>query len=410
VTIKRNRTYWYIAVSSVALLIVFFIQIKWIFRAASIKEELFNEKAKIVLAKTVEALSSDKDACGSVNAGMEKKATDKIDSLFDYYMKVYNIKIDYVYELKHGFLLASNNIETATSLLPTQQRCYKQNVSGLDNMELRLIFPDKVQYIVAEMGTSFISSVLLIFIVLFLSWQTIFSLLKEKRLAEQTTDFITNMTHELKTPLTNIGLAGKMLLRENTIVQTEKVRHYSTIILDENEKLGRQVDEVLGMSALERGEMPLRFETTNLHTIIEEAIRSFSLATESQQAKLMSDLAASNPMVSGDRTHLKHVVGNLLDNAIKYAQGTPDILIRTYNKDDQIFLSVQDHGLGIEKKFHKKIFEKFFRVPTGDRHDVKGFGLGLCYVKKITELHNASIEVDSEKNKGTTFIIGFANV
>jgi two-component system phosphate regulon sensor histidine kinase PhoR len=251
----------------------------------------------------------------------------------------------------------------------------------------------------------FITSVTLILVVLVLSWSTILSLFREKRISERTTDFLNNMTHEFKTPLTNIALAGKMMTRDTNIGHEDKVRHYSGIILDENEKLRHQVEQVLNMTALERGEIPLQKTTLEVHQVIGDALKSISIQVENRQGTVSLGLGADRHMVTGDRTHLLNVFGNLLDNAVKYSPLAPEIAIRTFNRGHDLVIEVADKGIGIEKEYHQKIFDTFFRVPTGNVHDVKGFGLGLAYTRRIVALHGGTIAIESEKGKGTTFTV-----
>ncbi|MES2689439.1 MAG: HAMP domain-containing sensor histidine kinase, partial [Bacteroidota bacterium] len=285
-----------------------------------------------------------------------------------------------------------------------------EEVAGNSGLELKLIFPDKKQFIIAEMGTLFITSVILILVVLVLFWRTILSLLKEKQLSEHTTDFLNNMTHEFKTPLTNIALAGKMIVRDSMAKKEDKMKHYSEIILGENEKLRLQVEQVLSMTALERGEIPLQKTELNVHELINEAVKCISIQIENSQGNLTLNPDASRFLVMGDKTHLTSALCNLVDNAIKYSKERPELLIQTASTGERLMIIFSDKGIGIEKEYQKKVFDKFFRVPTGDIHNVKGFGLGLAYVKKIIELHGGTIELESEKGKGTTFTITIPHV
>ncbi len=407
-----NRSNIFIAISA-ALLMVLIIQINWILETANIKEELFNEKANMVLARTTEALSSDTVTCKNMEIRVGKKELHKIDSLFIHYMNFYNFHVNYSFEVKprsHSTLKESDLIN---NLYPKQQpACYQKSLNDVANktgFELKLIFPEKQQYINAEMGTMFITSVILILIVLVMFWRTILSLIKEKQLSEHTTDFLNNMTHEFKTPLTNIALAGKLITKEAALKQEGKIKHYSEIILEENEKLRLQVEQVLSMTALERGEIPLQKTELDLHQLIKDSLKSISIQIENKQGNLTLNLNANKFVVVGDKTHLTNALCNLIDNAIKYSKEKPELLIQTSNTDQNIIIEVSDKGIGIEKDYQKKVFDKFFRVPTGDVHDVKGFGLGLAYIKKIVELHEGTIELQSEKGKGTTFTITLPN-
>ena len=416
---KQNRTYIFIIISSIALFIVLVIQINWIFQTAKIKEELFNEKANMVLSRTTEALRSDRATCMKIGACAEMDGTSastvklgknevhKIDSLLTHYMRFYNFHIGY------SFVVAKPGSLTAINESGSENFIYNkslEDVGSKNEIELKLIFPDKRQYIKAEMGTLFITSVMLILVVLVLFWRTILSLMKEKRLSEHTTDFVNNMTHEFKTPLTNIALAGRMILKDSVVKEGGKIKHYAGIILEENEKLKLQVEQVLNMTALERGEIPLRKTELDFHELISESVKCMGIQIENKQGNLKLNLDAGRFVVIGDRTHLINALCNLIDNALKYSGGKPELSVQTSNSGQNLVVVVSDEGIGIEKEYQKKVFDKFFRVPTGDVHDVKGFGLGLAYIKKIVELHGGTIELQSEKGKGTAFTITIPNV
>ena len=415
-----NRTTLFISVSSIALLLVLCIQVNWIVQTAKIKEGLFNEKANLVLAKTTEALGTDKVMCGKIESCIEADGTSKleqteiqkIDSLLRYYMNDYNIHLEYSFAiLKTGSIQNKSNLSDA--LFPDKPRFNKKSFNEVFNengLELNVIFPDKKQYIIAEMGPLFIASVLLILVVLVLFWRTISALLKEKKISEHTTDFLNNMTHEFKTPLTNIGLAGKMLTKDSTLKQEDKLRHYTEIILNENEKLRLQVEQVLSMTALERGEIPLQKTELDFHQLITDSLKCIGVQIETKNGKLTLELNAHHFVVMGDKIHLTNALCNLVDNAIKYSNDTPELIIKTYNINTTLTLEISDKGIGISKEYQQKVFAKFFRIPTGDVHDVKGFGLGLAYVKKIVELHLGNISLKSEKGKGATFTITLPNV
>ena len=403
---KLNRTTVFISISSVALLIVLIIQVNWMIHTARIKEEIFNEKANMVLSRTAEALAADTNACRNMEVCVGRNEIHKTDSLLTNYMDFYNFHIDYYFEVKKpGETAAQNNSGLKNNV-------YKKRLeeeATKNGLELNLFLPEKRQFIVQEMGPMFITSVILILVVLIMFWRTILLLMREKRLSEHTNDFLNNMTHEFKTPLTNIALAGKMITKDASNRQEEKIKHYSEIILAENEKLRLQVEQVLSMTALERGEIPLRKTELDVHELIREAIKYISIQIENKQGELKLNLDAENPVIFGDKTHLVNALYNLVDNAIKYSPEKPELSIRTHNHEKQFILVVSDKGIGIEKEYQKKVFEKFFRVPTGDVHDVKGFGLGLSYIKKIVELHQGKIDLESTPGKGTTFTITLPN-
>ncbi|HNY01968.1 MAG TPA: HAMP domain-containing sensor histidine kinase [Bacteroidales bacterium] len=409
---KSFRTRILILLSTLALLAILAIQVVWILQAAKMKEELFNEKAEMVLSRTADALSSDRETCKSLQIRAGRNEMKKVDSLFNHFMRIYHIHIRYYFEVKPGTGgegLAGSHEKSGAAFQPGS---YSACVGGEEPGEgflLKLVFPGKKQFILAEMGPMFIASVILVLVVLALSWINIFSLLKEKRISEQTSGFLNNMTHEFRTPLTNISLAAKMILKHDIAGQPEKIRHFTGIILDENEKLHLQVEQVLSMTALERGEIPLTRTRLDLHERVRDMARHMSLQLESRQAEMTLDLRAENPMVEGDPIHLSNVLNNLVDNALKYSRENPAIHIRTFNTAPGLVLEVTDRGIGVEKRYQEKVFEKFFRVPTGDVHDVKGFGLGLPYVKTIVEMHGGSVGVQSEPGKGTTITVCLPN-
>lgn len=416
-TLNRNTTV--IAISYIALFMVLIIQVNWILQTAKIKEELFNEKANMVLSRTAEALSSDKETCRKIESYVDKNIpsvltaklgtneAQKIDSLFTHFIRFYNFPINYSFEvIKPGSVIAKNEDGSPNYVYikPLEEAA---NKSGL---ELKLIFPEKSQFIIAEMGIPFITSVILILVVLVLFWRTILSLTKEKIISDHTTDFLNNMTHEFKTPLANIALAGKMIMKDSIIKQGDKIEHYAGIIRDENEKLRLQVEQVLSMTALERGEIPIQKTELDFHVLIHDSLKCMSLQIENKLGGLKLNLDAERFVIMGDKTHLTNALCNLVDNALKYAQKKPELLIKTANIGHQLIILICDEGIGIKKEYQKKVFEKFFRVPTGDVHDVKGFGLGLAYIKKIVELHGGSIELQSEPGKGTIFTLSLPHV
>lgn len=404
---NRNKTHLFIAISSAALLALLIIQVSWIFKTAKIKEELFNEKAKMVLARTVEALSSDKETCRNMETAIGKNEIQKIDSLFKHYMKFYNFHIDYSFDVIRPIPFKPIN-ETYFAANVYNKRL--DEVVSKNGLELKLILPEKRQFIIAEMGTLFITSVVLIIVVLILFWRTIISLMKEKKISEQTTDFLNNMTHEFKTPLTNIALASKMIVKDLTPNQENKTKQYTEIILEENEKLKLQVEQVLSLTALERGEIPLQKVTLDFHELIKNSLKCMSMQLVEKQGNVDLSLRAERVAILGDKIHLTNAICNLLDNAIKYAALKPDVTIKTFNSENNLIVTIADNGIGIERKFQKKIFHKYFRIPTGNIHDVKGFGLGLAYVKKIIELHSGTIVLKSEKGNGAIFSITLPNV
>ncbi len=230
-------------------------------------------------------------------------------------------------------------------------------------------------------------------------------LFRQRQISQIKTDFINNMTHEFKTPIATINLALDALKNPKVAENKEFIDRYLKMIRDENRRMHAQVENVLRISKLEKNELDLPKARVKLHEIIEEAMTHVSLIVEDRGGYIHHHFEAMKSSVLGNELHLTNVVVNILDNAIKYSEGAPEIEIWTENVKNNIVVKIQDHGIGMSKSVQKKIFEKFYREHTGDIHNVKGHGLGLSYVKRILDDHNAEIFVESEKGKGTTFTI-----
>lgn len=230
-------------------------------------------------------------------------------------------------------------------------------------------------------------------------------ILKQKKISEIKTDFINNMTHELKTPISTIGLSSETLLREDFSKDTERLKQYASIIYKENKRLENQVERVLNIAQLYKDEVALKKEDVDIHEIIEEATDSFKFGQLPDGGSIVLQLNAKDFILRVDRVHVTNVIFNLLDNALKYSKEIPDIKVSSFNENGGLKLIFEDKGVGIKKENIKHIFEKFYRVSTGNVHDVKGFGLGLFYVKLVVENHNGMINVKSQINEGTTFTV-----
>lgn len=274
-----------------------------------------------------------------------------------------------------------------------------------DNKTLKLIFPERKKYLYSEMSPLILSSSLFFLMVVaafMLTFQIIF---KQKKLSDMKTDFINNMTHELKTPIATISIASEML-RDNSISSSEENRSkYAGIIFEENKRLYNHVEQVLQLARLEKGELQLYLEDRDIHQIIETTVNRFQLILQELDGKIELNLNAVHSIFRVDEMHFTNVINNLIDNAIKYNDKTPLIKINTLNVPIGIQIEVIDNGVGLTKEDQQKIFDKFYRVSKGNVHDTKGFGLGLSYVKSIIEKHNGEIKVESKLKEGSKFTI-----
>ncbi|MDO4224582.1 MAG: HAMP domain-containing sensor histidine kinase, partial [Bergeyella zoohelcum] len=230
-------------------------------------------------------------------------------------------------------------------------------------------------------------------------------MMRQKKIADVKTDFINNMSHEFKTPLATISVATDSLANDKIATNPEKVKYYSQLIKQENLRMKKQVENVLNMSKLERNEVQLFLKETNVRELISKIMESFQLIVDERNGTLTKDFQATKFNVKIDEFHISNTLVNLLDNANKYSPEKPEIQVKTRNEGNWYVIEISDKGMGMESHNKSKIFEKFFREETGNIHNVKGQGLGLSYVKKIVELHKGQISVESQKGKGSTFII-----
>jgi len=271
--------------------------------------------------------------------------------------------------------------------------------------KLSLVIPNETRLVIHSMWWMLSVSALLVLIIIFAFYFTISTIVKQKKVSIIKNDFINNMTHELKTPISTISLACEALSDKDLSALESSRTRFVNMISDENKRLGTLVENVLQSAVIDRGDLKLKLSKFNLHQTITKAVANINIQVQQKQGIIETDLLATNDLVEADKVHLSNVVYNLLDNAIKYTQDQPKIRISTKSLVGAIELSIQDNGIGISKEHQAKVFEKLYRIPTGDRHDVKGFGLGLSYVKSIVEHHQGTIKLDSAIGKGSTFII-----
>jgi len=254
------------------------------------------------------------------------------------------------------------------------------------------------------MGIWTFSSIVLLLVIIFFSY-SLFVILKQKRLSEIQKDFINNMTHEFKTPLSTIGLSTTVLKDPNIINQPDRLLNYATIIEKENERLKQHVERVLQVAQLEKKDIELKKEIVDIHNVLEETTKSISHNLLGKNGKINHNLNAVNYKLPADKLHISNIFMNLFDNAIKYCQTNPLIIINTYSTRNKLYIEIIDNGVGINSENKKRVFQKFYRVPTGNIHDVKGFGLGLSYVKTILLAHHGNITLESAPGEGCVFKI-----
>lgn len=280
------------------------------------------------------------------------------------------------------------------------------NTGSSGHAILMIDFPNKRAFIFQANKTLLSFSFIFILLIASSFAASIFIIFRQKRLSELKTDFINNMTHELKTPVATISLATEMLSKEKVQADKSKVSNYASIIDEENKRLGNHIEKVLQIAQMGREVMKLKKEKIDVHQILDDVIRKYELRFEDNQVDLKINKNAQKTIIFGDKIHIYNVLSNLIDNALKYrSDRSLKISVKTENLENFVFISVNDNGVGISKNNLNKIFTQFYRVPSGNIHNVKGFGLGLSYVKSIVEKHNGTVEAESELNKYATFTI-----
>jgi two-component system phosphate regulon sensor histidine kinase PhoR len=271
--------------------------------------------------------------------------------------------------------------------------------------QLRLYFPNRSRVLWKDSLWLLAASLFFTLLILFAFSYTVYVILRQKKVSDMKNDFINNMTHEFKTPIATISLATDSLTSDKIIKEPGKVRRFARIITQENRRMLNQVEKVLQMALIDQRDFGLQVEKVPLHELISEAVDYIRLQVEKRGGTVQMKLDARQDVIKADRTHVSNIIHNLLDNANKYSSEVPKIQVETKNVSDGVEIRVIDHGIGMTREARKKIFDKFFRVYTGNIHDVKGFGLGLSYVKAIVTAHEGSIDVESEPGKGSTFIV-----
>lgn len=332
-----------------------------------------------------------------------------IDSILKAELFDKGIKADYdfgIYNNVFRYFSVNTKGESQKEILNS---AYKVNLAPenifINPKYLAVYFPSEKNYILQTMWVMLAGSGILILVIIFAFYYTVTTILRQKKLSDIKNDFINNMTHELKTPISTVALAGEMLNDSSVEKSTDKSNHYVRIIREENQRLGLLVENILQTAALDKGQFKLRPQEVDVHEIIDRAISNIRLQVEKRGGEIHLDKNAPENILYADRIHLTNIIYNLVDNALKYSQEKPAIKISTVNLNGGMQLSVSDNGIGISKENQKKIFETFYRVPTGNIHNIKGFGLGLSYVKTAVEKHGGNVSVESEIGKGSTFKI-----
>lgn len=325
---------------------------------------------------------------------------EELTKLLNLEFKEQNINLPFEFQI-------CNKAEVSKSDKNSKNESYKVNLFPNDLINkpdyLLLTFSGKKNYIIGSMWIMLIASFLFSSVIVATFIYTILYIIRQKKLSDVKTDFINNMTHEFKTPIATISLASDAIINEKVINDKTQITDFVRIIKEENQRMNTHVEHVLQMALLEKKEFNLKPENIDLHTLLKDAISKIKLQAESKQGKILADFADKAIEINGDYSHLLNIFINLLENAIKYTETSPEISIKTIIYQQKVIISVSDNGIGMSKEHLSKIFDKFYRVAKGNVHNVKGFGLGLSYVKAIVMAHNGDINVKSELGKGSCF-------
>lgn len=265
-------------------------------------------------------------------------------------------------------------------------------------------FPDREVQLVNQMGIWTFSSLVMVLVIIFFAY-ALFVIFRQRKLSEIQKDFINNMTHEFKTPLSTISLSAEVLRSQGVYAQPERVHNYTNIIEQETVRMRQHLERMLQVARLDNADMQLKREPVDMNQLIRETVESMRPVLEEKKASVVFVFESLRPTVQGDRHHLANIIFNVLDNAVKYSNTMPEITVKTQDAGRFVQIQIQDNGIGISLDHQKKVFQKFYRVPTGNVHTVKGFGLGLSYVKQVVEAHGGTISLQSEPGKGSLFAL-----
>jgi two-component system phosphate regulon sensor histidine kinase PhoR len=419
--LKNRDIRWILIIAAFAIAGLIFMQVNFINKAFELNAGQFNDKVSLALIAVAEQVNKNKrDSTSSIEA-VEQVTEDYftvnvndtvnhrfVENLLHLEFAKYGVEADYQYVIYDCF--ADSIIWRGYSNKPGEEdlftinRSLPSNVLPKDSHKIGVYFPGKKQYILSQMNV-FVFSGMGLFVIICFFIYILYVILKQKKLSEIKSDFINNMTHEFKTPISTINLSADALGKPGIEKNPDRIRRYAQIIKDEGLRLRNHVDKILKIAVLDGNTPEFKSEPVDMHEQIEKAAEIIRIRIDERNGRLETNFHAQHKMVKGDADHLSNILLNVLGNALKYTEKEPYIRINTKNEGKYMVISISDNGIGIPDKYKKYIFNKFYRVSTGNVHNVKGFGLGLYYVNKIVKLHGGSITVESEPDKGSTFSI-----
>ena len=407
-----------VLLGAVAIIGIIVVQLYFIEKEWSNKEKQFDQTVTICLRNVASRIYKFNNSMPTTPNPVRQLSSNyfvvdvnsKIDAnILEHYLRLefvkYNVQADFEYgiyncetdQMEYGNYLFHNGTVKQDALSVNLPK-----YSGY-NYYFGVNFPMLNNTIAGDMAIWFFLFGILAISVIFFAY-SIFVILSQKKLSEMQRDFINNMTHEFKTPIASINIAADVISNPNSINEPSRILTYGSIIKQEVSRLNDQVDKVLQIARIEKSGFQLRLETLDLNVIIKNVVEN-CIAHHQDKVVIQTELSSEARFVTADKMHLTNIFFNLLDNAVKYAGERPKVIIRSRPKDNKLIVSISDNGPGISHAHQKRVFQKFYRIPTANIHDVKGFGLGLFYVKSICEAHKWKISLDPSATKGATFII-----
>jgi two-component system, OmpR family, phosphate regulon sensor histidine kinase PhoR len=418
---------------------IIYIQVSWIRNAAVIKREERDQRmyrvmdtvARSMMSRNFKTLRLDQTLADSRNIRLNRDilplfepigarfSADEVTALLRRAMANNKIQTDFEFAVvgERSYHLKSPGFEkmvyNATVVDSNSYRVYGVFLSDMEvptlvaPESLQVIIPQQSPYIFKYLGFMIVGSILFTTIIIMAFLLTIRTLLNQKKLSEIKSDFINNMTHELKTPLATISLAIDAIGNEKVIGYPDKIRQFSSMIKEENKRMNKQVETILQSALMEKEEIALNLQVIDVHQLITHTVENLQLQLDSKNGKVDLQLQAIQPILKVDEVHFGNVIFNLLDNAIKYSKQNLEVKIHTHNTRKHLIITISDNGIGMTRDTVSRIFEKFYRAHTGNVHNVKGFGLGLSYVKAIVDAHKGKIKAESAVGKGSKFTLEF---
>jgi two-component system phosphate regulon sensor histidine kinase PhoR len=414
--VSRNTLRIVIVLAAISIAGITATQFYWVRKAFDLKENQFNHEVISSLTKVANKIVEINKTPTPANNPVTQLSTNyfvvlvngPIDAgLLEFLLVTeferHNIKSDFeygIYDCKEKCMAGGNYI--SPKKISNKNQLNELPTWNNDGYYFGVMFPGVEADLVSQMGIWGFSSVVMLIVIFFFVY-TILVILKQKRLSEIQKDFINNMTHEFKTPISTIAISTEVLKNPDIVNSPQRLLNYASIIENENQRLKLHVERVLHMARIEKEDLGLKKEELDVHDLVQEVVNNKSF--QSSNVTIETHLSATNSQVLVDRLHITNVFHNLIDNAIKYNHNQPHLTISTDNENGSINIRFKDNGIGIKEEDQKKIFHRFYRVSTGNIHDVKGFGLGLSYVKLIIEAHSGKIGVTSKLNNGSEFLL-----